>query len=196
MEQTRSQIRSTVEELKDRVNERLDWRHYVDRYPGSSLTAAVAMGVLLGRCVAAVTRRSGRAGDAPYAYGGYQTAERYGESGFTATAAEPSFPATRRALGQSASRIGSRAEGVVNRLIDELTDAVESTLLPALTSRFRRLIDVDRRGGWRHEGGHDAGSRRWDEPVREERSGIYSGGPAGSQHFPSQGPQGRTAEQP
>ena len=41
MEETRGQIRSTVEELRDRVNERLDWRHYVDRYPGSSLTAAV-----------------------------------------------------------------------------------------------------------------------------------------------------------
>jgi hypothetical protein len=195
MEHTRSQIRSTVEELKDRVNERLDWRHYVDRYPGSSLTAAVALGVLFGRCVAAFTRRGGRAEDVPYASGGYRTAERYGELGFTETAAaaEPSFPATRRALGQSASRLGSRAEGVVNRLIDELTDAVESTLLPALTSRFRRFIDVDRRGGWRHEGGHDAGSRRWDEPVREERGGIYSGGPAGSQHFPT---QGRTAEQP
>jgi hypothetical protein len=195
MEQTRSQIRSTVEELKDRVNERLDWRHYVDRYPGSSLTAAVALGVLLGRCAAGFTRRSGRAGDEPYAYGGYRTAERYGESGFTATAtaAEPSFPATRRAIGQSASRLGSRAEGVINRLIDELTDAVESTLLPALTSRFRRLIDVDRRGGGRHEGGDGGGSRRWDEPAREERSGVYSGGPAGSQHFPS---QGRTAEQP
>jgi hypothetical protein len=195
MEQTRSQIRGTVEELKDRVNERLDWRHYVDRYPGSSLTAAVALGVLLGRCVAAFTRRTGRAGDEPYTYGGYRTAERYGESGYTATTAagEPSFPATRRALGQSASRLGSRAEGVVNRLIDELTDAVESTLLPALTSRFRRFIDVDRRGGSRHEGGHGSEGRRWDEPVREERSGIYSGGPTGTQHFPS---QGRTAEQP
>jgi hypothetical protein len=194
MEETRSQIRSTVEELRDRVNERLDWRHYVDRYPGSSLTAAVAVGVLLGRFVASFTRRSGRT-EEPYAYGGYRTAEGYGESGFTATAgaAESSFSGARRALGQSASRLGTRAEGIVNRLIDEMTDAVESTLLPALTTRFRSLIDFDRRGGRRHEGGHGGGSRRWDEPVREERGGIYSGGPAGSQHFPS---QGRTAEQP
>jgi hypothetical protein len=150
MEETRSQIRSTVEELRDRVNERLDWRHYMDRYPGASLTAAVALGVLLGRCLASFTRRNGRAGDGPHAYGDYRTAERYGESGFTATAAAtaaPAFSGARRALGQSASRLGSRAEGIVNRLIDELTDAVESNLLPALTSRFRSLVDFDRRGG-------------------------------------------------
>jgi hypothetical protein len=167
----------------------------VDRYPGSSLTAAVALGVLLGRYAASFTRRNGRAEDEPYAYGGYRGAERYGESGFTAAAAtsEPALPRTRRALGQSASRLGSRAEGILNRLIDEMTDAVESTLLPAVTTRFRSLLDFDRRGGSRHEGGHGGGSRRWDEPVREERSGIYSGGPTGTQHFPS---QGRTAEQP
>jgi hypothetical protein len=195
MEETRSQIRGAVEELKDRVNERLDWRHYVDRYPGSSLTAAVALGVLLGRCVASLTRRSGQAEAEPYAFGGYRTAERYGESGLTAAGAttEPAFSGARRAVGQSVSRLGSRAEGIVNRLIDELTDAVESTLVPALTTRFRTLLDFDRRGGWRHEGGPGGGSRRRDEPVREERSGIYSGGPAGTQHFPS---QGRTAEQP
>jgi hypothetical protein len=195
MEETRGQIRGTVEELRDRVNERLDWRHYVDRYPGSSLTAAVALGVLLGRFVGSFGRRNGRAEDEAPAYGGYRTAERYGDSGFTATAAgeEPSYSSTRRALGQSASRLGSRAEGIINRLIDELTDAVETTLVPALTTRFRSLIDFDRRGGRRHEGGYGGGSRRWDEPVREQRGGIYSGGPAGSQHFPS---QGRTAEQP
>ena len=195
MEETRGQIRSTVEELRDRVNERLDWRHYVDRYPGSSLTAAVAVGVLLGRCLGSFTRGSDRAEDEPYAYGGYRAAERYGESGFTATAGagESSLSGARRALGQSASRLGTRAEGIVNRLIDEMTDAVESTLLPALSSRFRSLIDFDRRGGRRHEGGYGGGSRRWDEPAREERGGIYSGGPAGTQHFPS---QGRTAEQP
>jgi hypothetical protein len=190
MEETRSQIRGTVEELRDRVNERLDWRHYVDRYPGSSLTAAVALGVFVGRCVAGRIQRRGEGAS----YEGYRTAERYGDSGFTATGGAGATPlsGTRRAVGQSVSRLGTRAEGIVNRLIDELTDAVESTLLPALTTRFRRLIDVDRRGGWRHEGGH-GGGRRWDEPVREERSGVYPGGPAGSQHFPS---QGRAAEQP
>jgi hypothetical protein len=151
--------------------------------------------MLLGRCVASLTRRNGQSEAEPYAYGGYRAAERYGESGPTAAGAtgEPARSGARRAVGQSVSRLGSRAEGIVNRLIDELTDAVEGTLLPALTTRFRSLIDVDRRGGGRHEGGHGGGTRRPDEPVREERSGIYSGGPAGTQHFPS---QGRTAEQP
>ena len=195
MEHTRSQIRGTVEELKDRVNERLDWRHYVDRYPGASLTVAVGLGVLLGRGVcAAIRRRNGGDESDEYAFGGPRLAERYGDAGFTAAAPAMSPPAlsgARRAVGQSVSRLGSRAEGILNRLIDELTDAVEGTLVPALTTRFRSLLDFERQSVRRHEGGHGEG-RRLDEPVREERSGVYPGGPAGPQHFPS---QGRAADQ-
>lgn len=217
MEETRSQIRSTVEELRGKVNETLDWRHYVDRYPGTSLTVAVAVGMLLGRSLGALVRRDDD--DAAETYGSYRTAEGYGESGFTAAAstaasraagiaesayaaAEPTLSTARRAVGQSVSRLGSRAEGILNRLIDEMTDAVETTLIPALTGRFRGLIDFDRRGGRRHEGGYGGGGfggevaggsrARWEEPASEERSGVYSGGPAGTQHYPT---QGRTAEQ-
>jgi hypothetical protein len=195
MEHTRSQIRGTVEELKDRVNERLDWRHYVDQYPGTSLTVAVGLGLLLGRSLGGlIRRRNGMDESDEYEYGGPRLAERYGDAGLTAAAPVASAPAlsgARRAVGQSVSRLGSRAEGILNRLIDELTDAVESTLVPALTTRFRSLLDFERRGRRRHEGGYGEG-RRWDEPVREERSGVYPGGPAGPQHFPS---QGRTADQ-
>jgi hypothetical protein len=187
MEETRSQIRGTVGELRDEVTERLDWRHYVDRYPGASLTVAVALGMLLGRGLGALLRRRGE----PDPFASYRTAERYGESGIEAASAEsaPALSGARRAVGQSVSRLGSRAEGIVNRLIDELTDAVEGTLVPALTTRLRSLLDFDRQGGWRQGGG----SRRWDEPEHEERGGVYPGGPAGTQHFPS---QARTAQQP
>ncbi len=219
MEETRSQIRNTVAELREKVSETLDWRHYVDRYPGTSLTLAVGVGMLVGRGLASVLRR-GREEPEPYGYGAYRTAESYGESGFTAAAsaaasqagevaqaayraAEPSLSGARRAVGQSVSRLGSRTEGILNRLIDELTDAVETTLVPAITARFRGLIDLDSRSGRRREGGRgggfggevaEPGRARWEE--REDggtqAGGAYAGGPAGSQHYP--GP-GRTAEQ-
>lgn len=208
MEETRASIGNTVEELRGKVNDALDWRQYVNRYPGASLTVAVAAGMLLGRGLGRLVRRNGRGEDVePYGYQ-YRTAETYGEGGFTAAAsraahsaseaAEPAVSGARRAMGQSVSRLGSRAEGILNRVIDELTDAVETTLVPALTSRFRSLLDLNQLGRRRGEGGHGeaaGGSRaRWEEPGagREERGGVYPGGPAGSQHYPT---QGRSAEQ-
>ena len=212
MEETRASIGHTVEELRGRVNDTLDWRQYVNRYPGASLTVAVAAGMLLGRGLGGLVRRNGR-GEGVEPYGGrYRTAETYGEGGFTAAAsraahpayaaAEPAVSGARRAMGQSVSRLGSRAEGILNRVIDELTDAVETTLVPALTSRFQSLIDLDqssrrREGGYGGGSGHGeaaGGSRaRWEEPGtgREERGGVYPGGPAGSQHYPT---PGRSAE--
>jgi hypothetical protein len=200
MEETRASIRNTVEELRGRVSDTFDWRQYVNRYPGASLTLAVGVGMVLGRGVAALVVRRDRGAEAEYAY---RTAETYGESGFTTTrgrseygSEEPTLSGARRAMGQSVSRLGSRAEGVLNRLIDELTDAVETTLVPALTGRFRSLIDMDRRSLRRREsgsGGEVAGSgpARWEEPSVGER-GVYGGGPTGQQHYPT---QHRSAEQ-
>ncbi len=208
MEETRASIGHTVEQLRGRVNDALDWRQYVNRYPGASLTVAVATGMLLGWGLGGLVRRNGRGEDVePYGYQ-YRTAETYGEGGFTAAASRAAHPASeaaaptvsgaRRVMGQSVSRLGSRAEGILNRVIDELTDAVETTLVPALTSRFRSLIDLDHMGSRRRAGGSGgeaaSGSRaRWEEPGpgREERGGVYPGGPAGSQHYPT---QGRSAE--
>jgi hypothetical protein len=206
MEETRASIGHTVEELRGKVNDALDWRQYVNRYPGASLTVAVAAGMLLGRGLGGLVRRNGRGEDAePYGYQ-YRTAETYGEGGFTAAAsraahsayeaAEPAVSGARRAMGQSVSRLGSRAEGILNRVIDELTDAVETTLVPALTSRFRSFIDLNQLGNRRRAGGSGgdaAGRARWEEPGtgREERGGVYPGGPAGPQHYPT---QGRSAE--
>jgi hypothetical protein len=164
--------------------------------------------MLLGRGLGGLVRRNGRGEDAePYGYQ-YRTAETYGEGGFTAAAAraaqsayeaaEPAVSGARRAMGQSVSRLGSRAEGILNRVIDELTDAVETTLVPAITSRFRSLIDLNQLGSRRREGGYGGeaggGSRApREEPGtgREERGGVYPGGPAGPQHYPT---QGRSAE--
>lgn len=200
MEETRASIRSTVEELRGKVSDTLDWRQYVNRYPGTSLSVAVGIGMLLGRGMAVLILRNGRGDEAEY---GYRGAETYGEGGFTASTtrvAQSTYEAggstvsgARRAVGQSVSRLGSRAEGILNRLIDELTDAVETTLVPALTGRFRALIDVDRRSarpresGERASGGEVAGGSRarWEEPGVRDR-GVSGGGPAGQPHYPAQ----------
>jgi hypothetical protein len=193
MEETRASIRNAVEELRGKVSDTLDWRQYVNRFPGTSLTLAVGVGMLLGRGVAALVRRNDRSDEAEYRY---RSAETYGEGGFTETravrsayeAGEPTLSGARRAMGQSVSRLGSRAEGILNRLIDDLTDAVETTLVPALTGRFRGLIDMDRRSARRRESGYGGevaggGRARWEEP------GV---GPTGQQHYPT---QHRSAEQ-
>jgi hypothetical protein len=196
MEQTRASIRDTVVELRGRVSDAVDWRQHVGRHPAAGLAIAAAAGLLLGRGLAALTMRDGEEGEygQPYEMAGYRGAEVYqGESTFAAAPraarsafkmAEPALAGARRAVGHSVARLGSRAEGILDRLIDEMTDAVESTLVPALIDRFRRLIDIDRRGPRGAVGPGGEGR------FREERASP--GGPAGPQHYPT---QGRTAEQ-
>ena len=49
MDATRQSIRNTVDELKERVHESTDWRHYVGGRPITSLVVAAACGVALAR---------------------------------------------------------------------------------------------------------------------------------------------------
>jgi hypothetical protein len=56
MDATRESIRETVDELKGRVQETADWRHYVATRPVTSLLVAVACGLLAARLVVPVLR--------------------------------------------------------------------------------------------------------------------------------------------
>jgi hypothetical protein len=181
MEHTREEIRNTVDELRERVSETLDWRHYVNRYPGTSLTVAAAVGLLVGRGMAGMIRGGEDIGDRlRYGYGG-EPGEVYGEAALTPAAGRPAggeVPASgpRRAASQTWSRLGSRVENIVNRIVDEATDAVEATLVPALSGWIRGRLDF----------GSAAGERR-DGTVRGgERAGraVYGGGPAGPPPYP------------
>jgi hypothetical protein len=158
MEHTRASIRDTVGELREKVSETTDWRHYVNRYPGTCLTVAVAAGMLVGRSLAGLLPRSdGDSAGEAYGYGGYsaRARESYGESALLPSsgggAASESRGAgewlagPRRVMGQSAARLGSRAETILNRIVDELADAVEQAV-PAFTSRLTSFIDPARRG--------------------------------------------------
>ncbi len=204
MESTRTSIRDTVGELRGKVGETLDWRHYVNRYPGASLTLAVAVGMVVGRGVATlVLRRDGGAQPERYGYGGYdpRLAESFGESGLTTTearaqaayesrehAAGSALSGARRAVGQSLNqsvgRLGSRLEAIVNRLIDDVAEAVETTAVPAFTAWVRDLLEAGAPGAARRSSG--VGRRRSES---EAGGAVYPGGPAGRQSYPPPTPR-------
>jgi hypothetical protein len=56
MDATRQSIRDTVDELKERVHESADWRHYVAARPITSLVVAAACGVALARILMPAAR--------------------------------------------------------------------------------------------------------------------------------------------
>ena len=56
MDATRQSIRDTVDELKERVHENADWRHYVAPRPITSLVVAAACGVALARILTSAAR--------------------------------------------------------------------------------------------------------------------------------------------
>jgi len=61
MDVTRRSILDTVDELKGRVHESADWRHYVASYPLASLIVAGVCGLVLARILVPAVRLAGLA---------------------------------------------------------------------------------------------------------------------------------------
>jgi len=59
MDVTRRSILDTVDELKGRVHETADWRHYVASYPFASLIVAGVCGLILARILVPAVRLAG-----------------------------------------------------------------------------------------------------------------------------------------
>lgn len=175
MEHTRASIRDTVDELRERAGEATDWRHYVNRYPGTSLSVAVAFGMLVGRGLAGLIWKSNGEGFVErYGSRAYnpRVHESHGESALLPSAAPVAasegrsqaadwLAGPRRVMGQSAARLGTRAEAILNRIIDDLADAVEQAV-PAYTRRLTGIFDA---GPGRER---DSG-RRFGEPSAPGR---------------------------
>jgi hypothetical protein len=136
MEATRVSLRETVQELRGRVSETMDWRTYVDRYAGVMLVGATVAGVLVGRAVG--TRLGGNDSEA-------RTAEGYvvAPSERASIARSGTFTVMRG----SWSRAGSRLEGIVNRVIDELADLLEHGAVPAMMARLRAATRLEQSSG-------------------------------------------------
>ena len=168
MEDSRASISETVSELREAVNQAIDWREHVKTHPGASLGIAAGAGLIVGRWVG--TKITGSDAPAP------GRARRGG--GLVAGVHVKSVGAPPgRMLDGSRHRAASRAESLVNRVIDEVADAVEAG---ALVPLFARLRDFLRESA--------APARRADEAA----SGRHQPGPAGG------GPRlaGRAARHP
>jgi hypothetical protein len=177
MEHTRAEIRDTVNEIRERVSETLDWRHHVERHPGASLAVAVAVGLLVGRGVGGMIRGEDMGDRLRH---GYRPApvETRGEAALSPSPGRRArdggaVSAPRRVAGETWSRLGGRVETIVNRLVDEVSDVVEASIVPALSNWVRQRLDFSAGSGGRP----DAVARPGERPVRGSRVAAPGGPP-------------------
>ena len=159
METTRAAITGTVEELRGNVNRAVDWREQVKTHPGVALGAAATGGMLLGHWLAAkFAARAPRAGAPP------------------PPVADERAPLGGTLLNGSWTRAGSRFSGLLNRVIDELGDTVETAAIPPFIARVRGFLQPSPKAG-------DAPRLRENTGDRLEEPGVYPGGPTGRQSY-------------
>lgn len=132
MSESRHSIERTVDQLRRRVRTGLDWRSHVSRHPLPALGVVMVGGLLAGRMAAETTEglRSGSAG------------ARLRGDGAWGAGAQPSRP---RAFQGVWNRARSRAEGIVDRVIDGTGDAVETIVVPALLDNLSEFLGGVRR---------------------------------------------------
>lgn len=130
MESSRASIASTVEELKGAVSQAIDWREQVKAHPGTSLGIVAGAGLVLGHWLGGKIG----AGDRP-------------RPPATAGAAPPG-PGL---LDGSLNRAGTRVENLVNLVIDEVADAVETAAIAPLFTRLRGFLRTSTSTGAPHE---------------------------------------------
>ena len=134
MDTTRRSIQGTVDELRGKVGEAMDWRSYIKRYPMASLGAAVVAGAVVGRWIGGMALDGGGSGGRAFPGAGLTAAASAGFSRATSSAA----------MSPTWSRAGSRLENIVNRMIDEAGDTIEQVLVPSLIGGFARLLGGER----------------------------------------------------
>jgi hypothetical protein len=113
------------------------WQTYVERHPVRILTAAALVGLVVGRRAARVFTVNG--------YRGPVRAWKAGAGGVDAIAMIPArldSPGVDRLAAASASwqKLDSRVEELVNRVIDDVADAVERVLVPALVGGVQTFL--------------------------------------------------------
>ncbi len=112
------------------------WQTYVERYPASMLAAAALVGVAVGRRIARGTHETADRGH------GWGWSSAAGMDTVTRIPArvEPE-PGRFTAANASWQRLASRIEGLVNRVIDDVADAAERALVPALVGGVQAFLD-------------------------------------------------------
>ncbi len=178
MEDSRASISETVSELREAVNQAIDWREHVKTHPGASLGIAAGAGLIVGRWVG--TKITGADTSRP---GARDEAAGWSPASHVKSVGAPPG----RMLDGSRHRAASRAESLVNRVIDEVADAVEAGALVPLFARLRGFLRDSA-----------APAHRGDEALRADASpgrpaaadrlrGVQPGTPAGWAANPTAG---------
>jgi hypothetical protein len=162
MEATRRSIHDTVEQLRDRMGEAMDWRSYIERYPMASLTMAAGTGIFLGRRLGALTETPSDGGILHRSLSQVSHVSQI-------------VPASGHTFSEPWARAGSRLESIVNRTIDEAGDTIERVLVPTLISGLARLL-----GGERPALGHSKPATYADHPAPMEAGSGTRIGPSAS----------------
>ena len=170
MEDSRASISETVSELRDAVNHAIDWREHVKTHPAASLGIAAGTGLIVGRWLGTKITGSEAAGpNARDEAGGWTAA-----SHAAAVGASPG-----RILDGSRHRVASRAESLVNRVIDEVADAVEAGALVPLFARLRDFLHQSAAPARRPDEWHRADPSRGRAAAPADWRGVQPGTPAG-----------------
>ena len=121
MESSRASIAETVDELRGAVSQAMDWREYVKTHPGATLGIAATAGVVAGHWLGSRLVSEELASPRP-------------------APSRPASAAQPRLLEGSKSRAGARMENLVNLVIDEVADAVETAAIVPLFARLRTFL--------------------------------------------------------
>ena len=130
---TRAAIAGTVGELRQKVGETMKWQTYVERHPTPILVGAALVGLVVGRRFA---RRSV----------GHDAEWTPSEAGTVSPVLSSARFVTVKAdrlgaVSASWQRLGSRVEALANRVIDEMADAAERVIVPALVGGVEALLE-------------------------------------------------------
>jgi hypothetical protein len=115
-------LSETAGELRQTVGKAMRWRTYIERHPGPVLGTTALLGFAVGRRLAHSLM------------GGPPLLTRL------RSADEPSRESSR-----PLQKLDSRVEGLVNRVIDEVADAAERAVVPALVFGLQALFEGRRR---------------------------------------------------
>jgi hypothetical protein len=138
IEATRASISRTAGELRGKAGEAMKWQTYVERYPGTILAVAALLGLAAGRRIARGFTGNGH----PAAEGEWTPGAAGGMASVARLPARVEADARSvTAVTASWQRLGSRVEGLVNRMIDDVADTVERALVPALVSGVQGLFE-------------------------------------------------------
>ncbi len=129
---TRASISRTASALRGKAGDAMQWQTYVERYPVSSLLGAVLLGAAVGRRLAREIESERDAG--PWVAAAGREAVTRIPARLEAGGSGPTMASA------SWERLGGRVEGLVNRIIDDVADALERAVLPALTGAVEAFL--------------------------------------------------------